>query len=209
MDFPGNSKNIPGGTPLTPKEVKPEKNVQKVVSVTAVQKKPSIHKRVKTLFFGGEFKSATSYVLGDVLLPAMKNMALDALSKGGEKLIFGDQPRRRYEPGRPRYSYNNPVERYSRPGILPDQPPRYSSIPRRQEVGEIILISREEADLVLERLTDIIDTYQVASVADLHELVGLPHSHIDQKWGWTMLRGASVRQTRDGYLIDLPPAESI
>jgi hypothetical protein len=92
--------------------------------------------------------------------------------------------------------------------MLPDQPP-YAPPRRRQDVGEIILISRDEAELVIERLTDIIDKYEVASVADLHDLVGLPTTYVDNKWGWSVLNSVGVRQIREGFLIDLPPVEPI
>ncbi len=35
--------------------------------------------------------------------------------------------------------------------------------------------------MVLERMNDIIDTYEVVSVADLHDLVGRPKSYVDEK----------------------------
>jgi len=93
-------------------------------------------------------------------------------------------------------------------GMLPDQPPLHS--PRRpHNVHEIILISREDAETVLERLVDIIDKYDVASVADLHDLVGLPTTYVDNKWGWTNLAQVDIRQIREGFLIDLPSAEQI
>jgi hypothetical protein len=63
--------------------------------------------------------------------------------------------------------------------------------------------------MVLERLSDIIEQYAVASLADLHELAGIPTTHVDNKWGWESLRFAEIRQIREGYLLDLPPAEAI
>lgn len=214
MDFPGNSHNPLGDNKqISPKETKeeaPKKDIQKVVSTDAVQRPKSIGRRFKALFSGGEAKGALKYIVADVMIPALRNLVVDATTKGVERIVYGNSPPRRYEPGRPRVSYNSPsvVDRYARrPGMLPDQPP-YSR-GRRQEVSEIILTSREDAELVVERLTDIIDKYDVASVADLHELVGLPSSHVDNKWGWSVLTYANVRQIREGYLIDLPPAEPI
>jgi hypothetical protein len=58
-------------------------------------------------------------------------------------------------------------------------------------------------------MTDIIDVYKVASVTDLHDLVGLPSTYVDNKWGWENLSYANVRQIREGYLLDLPPVEPI
>jgi hypothetical protein len=114
-----------------------------------------------------------------------------------------------------RYSYNrSPINRDVRYADLPDQPRRPTHAPRernpkRQAMGDIIMTSNEEADLVLERLTDIVDNYDTASIADLYDLLGLPHTYIDNKWGWDDLRDADVRQVREGFLIILPPAEPI
>ena len=206
MEFPGNSHNVTG----EPKEAKPKKDIQKVVTVDAVQRPKSLGRRFKDLFVRGEFKGASRYIATDVLLPALKNMIVDATSKGVERVIYGDAgPRRRYEPNRPRVSYNSPVDRYSRGRtMLPDQPP-YVTPRRRQDVGEVILVSRDDAELVIERLTDIIDKYDVASVADLHDLAGLPTTYVDNKWGWSTLNNVGIRQIREGFLIDLPQVEPI
>lgn len=212
-NFPGNSHNVTGEPkdPKDPKDEKPKKEeVKKVVSVDVVQRKKPLGRRFKDLFFGGEFKGATKYIFGDVLLPALRNMVVDATTKGVERVIYGESsPRRRPELGRPRISYNSPVDRgYSRSrAMLPDQPPYVSR--RRQDVGEIIIVSREEAEMVVERMIDIIDKYDVASIADLHDLVGLPTTYVDNKWGWANLNNVNIRQIREGYLIDLPSAEPL
>lgn len=73
----------------------------------------------------------------------------------------------------------------------------------------MILVSRDEAQLVLDTLIDIIDTYEFASVADLYDLAGLPTTYVDNKWGWGSLQYAEVRQVREGYLLDLPNVEPI
>lgn len=185
-----------------------EKVVQKVTTGTVVKKKQPLGQRFKAIFFGGDSKSAARYVAADVLLPAIKNLLVDTTTKGVERLVYGDsRPTRR--PGfdyRSRVQYNSPLMRSDpRTGRLPDQGPRMT----RRETSDLVLASREEADLVLERLLDILDKYDVASVADLYELTGLPTSHVDNKWGWTQLHNTEVRQVRDGWLLNLPPAEEI
>jgi hypothetical protein len=74
---------------------------------------------------------------------------------------------------------------------------------------DYILSRRDEAELVLERLRDIVDKYQVASVLDLKELLGLESNPVDNKWGWPFLTDASVVAVRDGFILDLPPEEPI
>lgn len=209
MDFPGNSQNPVGKSKPLQKQEVVKKEVVKVVSGPVVERKKPLGQRIKNIFFGGEFKNATRYIASDVLLPAFRNMVVDATSKGVERMIYGDaSPRRRADYGRTRVQYNAPVDRdrYSRPKAnLPDQ----ANSSRRQDIGDIILISREEAELVVERMSDIIDKYDVASVADFYDLVGLPTTFIDNKWGWTDMQYVDIRQVREGYVIVLPPIESI
>lgn len=207
MDFPGNQKNPVGDNPKPAKE---EKVVTKVVTTEVIHRPTSLGRRMKGIFLGGNISSVFRFVGQEVLLPALRSMVVDATSRGVERAVMGEAPRRRYEANRPRVSYNSPVYRDPRrTPMLPDQPPLRESRPRRQDVGEIILVSASEAESVIERLSDIIDKFEVATVADLHEICGLPSSFVDNKWGWTALNYANVRQIRDGFLLDLPPVEPI
>lgn len=214
--FPSNSQNVvnTGKAVRQQKAAPTEKEpVTKVVTDGVIHKKTPLSKKFKDVFFGGELKGAVHYITGDVLLPAFKKLVVDATSMGMERLIYGDtrprSPRRLDQQNPSRVLYNSPVNRDPRTrSMLPDQPP-YSAPPRHQDQGELIVVSRVDAEVVVERLSDIIDKYEVASVADLHALVGLPATYVDNKWGWTNLAYANIKQVRDGYLIDLPPVEPI
>jgi hypothetical protein len=203
--FPGNSKKAKAS-----EEKQEKKVIEKVVVGEVVQKKPPILQRIKNTFFAGDVDTVAKYLVQEVLLPAFRNLIVDSTTKGIEKMMYGDNMAPRYSAGsRSRYSYNKPVQRDQRPRVmLPDQPPHPP--PRsRHATPELIVSSKSEGDLVIERLVDIIDTYEVASIADLYDLLGLPNSYIDNKWGWTQLAYADVRQVREGFLIELPPADPI
>lgn len=217
MDFPSNSEKgkarpvSKDGKPVAKKKA-PEKNIEKVVTGEATKKPKSAGRRAKDVIFGEEFKAAAHYVMNEVLIPAVRNLIVDTTTKGIERVIYGDNaPRRSGAIGSGgRYSYNAPVNRgVQRRGNLPDQSTRFSTNRRKHNVDDILLKSRSEAEIVVERLLDIIDTYDCASVADLYELVGFPSSYIDNQWGWFFLHPVNVRQVREGYLIDLPPVEPI
>lgn len=210
MDYQSNAKKN-----KEEKKDHPEKDIQKVVTGEVVQKPKSVGHKFKDIFFGGDFKLAMRFVTAEVLLPALRNLMVDSVTKGAERLVYGESNYRRpgigprYDP-RPVVSYNNPlgIRRDPRMPNIPEQGPRPYR-PSRRDANDIILASREEAELVVERLIDIIDKYDVASVADLNDLLGLPTTHIDNKWGWTYLNNVEIRQIRNGYLIDLPSLEEI
>lgn len=212
-EFPSNSKFPPKLT----KVVVPDKVVEKVTTGAVIQKKRSLGSKFKEFFNINDSRSAAQYVVNDVVLPSIRNLIVDSTSRGVERLIYGDNSARRNNPRSPysqsRVQYNSPTTRFSGQGrsfSLPDQPPRGAQqIRPNHTLGEIILSSRQEAEIVLERLTDIVDKYETASVGDLNELVGLPSAYVDAKWGWTNLAFSNVRQTRDGFVLNLPPPEPI
>lgn len=215
MDFPSNSHKVTQGAQPKPKK-KEKEPLKPVVTGEVIVKKRPLGRKFKDVFFGGEFKMAAHYIVTGVMVPAVRNMIVDATTMGIERIIYGEssaQQRRRGvmpEVTRSKFSYGAISSRDPRVrGNLPDQAPVYSPSRTIRGISDITLISREEAEMVLDRLNDIIDEYDVASVADLHELTGLPTAYTDNNYGWSSLANASVRQTRDGFLLDLPPAEKI
>lgn len=205
--FPSNSNHPP-----TDKKERP--TLEKVVTGEVVSRPPSLGKKFKSVFISSDFRGARDYIFVDVILPALKNMIVDSSSKWVERVIYGETGRRRpSEPGRPRVTYNAP-QRYNpnrydpnRGVAIPDQAPHIRQA--RRDPGEIILSTRAEAETVLERLTDLIDNFDAASLQDLNELVGLPSSYIDNKWGWTNLASSDIQQVREGYLLLLPRVEAL
>lgn len=205
MDYQGNSKKSKEEASL------PVKKVEKVVTGEVVVPKKSLGRKFKDLFIAVDLKTVVHHIGNDVLFPALRNMLYDGATEGVKRMIYGEQAIRRREfGGGQRITYNNPISRGYR-NAPPLRPPA-GALPQRStryDREEFILSSREEAALVLERMNDIIDSYEVASVADLNDLVGLQTSHTDNKWGWQFLGDVQIRQIREGYLLDLPPAEPI
>jgi len=184
-----------------------DKNITRVTSGDTVRRRKSLRKQFSETFVAGDLRTAARYVMFDVLLPAAKDMIVEAGSTGIEKLIFGDSRRRTVsspQSGPTGYvSYNRMAmgvaSRLSAPERAMSRRAR-----SRHDFDEIILDSRTEAEEVIDRLYDLVNQYEHATVADLYELVGLASTHADQKWGWTDLHGAGVSRIRDGYLLDLP-----
>lgn len=210
MDYQGNA-NKDKEKP-TQRE-RPDKKLEKVVTGEVSQKPRGVGRKFKEVFFGGDAKNAASFVVSDVLLPALRNLIVDAVTNGAEKLIYGESRGR----GRSRTNYGARYQ-YNAGYPSPFRPDPRERLPMggargirqgRHEVNDIVIATKEEAELVAERLVDIVDQYEVASLADLYELVGLPSSHIDNKWGWTFLGNIQIRQIRQGYLLELPPLEEI
>ena len=198
-EFPPNSKKAAAAE---------EKKIEQVTTTEAIRRKKPLGKRFTETFFGNDLKSVVNYVVSEVLVPAAKDMAVEAGSQGLERFIFGDtSPRRRNTRNAPQgHIANNRMRGPSRPTDRPTRGRRSG----RVEFDEIILQSRSEGQEVLSQMYDILSRYDSVTVSDLYELVGLRASHTDLKWGWTDLHGASVDRLRDGsFLLDLPTPEAL
>lgn len=195
------------------KSTTPEKNLDKVVKGEVIVKKKGLGRRAKDLVLAADLKGAAKYVLISVMIPNIRNLIFEAGDTWWKQIVYRGEPSRRSGlPGSSyRVQYNNPIQRQQYP---PD--PRYAPPvqqgPRRSQRSsqdDLILSSRQEAEEVLTHLNDIIEKYDCASVFDLHELVGIPSNHAEQKWGWGSLVGTPIHQVREGFLLALPPAEPI
>jgi len=188
---------------------KPE--IKKVVKTDAIKRKKSLGKRFVEVFGGGDAKGVWSYVFMDVLIPAAKDTVVQATSEGVERLIFGDVRGGGRRPGRATNGHVSYGSRYSSPqrGARDDS----RSLSRRgratHNFDEIILGTRSDAEEVLDRLFALLSQYEIATVADLYDLVDLEKTYMDDKWGWTDLRGAGATRVRNGYLLDLPRPEPL
>jgi hypothetical protein len=212
VELPANSiKSKSGKTPPA------AKRTEKVVTGTVVQKPQSLWKKAKASIIAGDVSDSDSssiwqFVVLDVLIPAAKNMLTDtvsmmgdAISEGVRQALLGDN-RIRAGSGRPAHiSYNQVTRRSSAPEYR-----TFSSRARSQhDFNEVILASRGEAEEVLDRLRDLVSQYDVATVADFYDLVGVSGPFTGEKWGWYDLRSATIRHVHGGYLIALPRTQPI
>ena len=205
-EFPPNSQASKKGVPSA-------KDISPVVSSGAVRRKKSLRRQFTETFIAGNSKSAIQYVLFDVLLPAAKDMIVEAGSQGIEKLLYGDSHRRRgvTRPQSGPAGYVSYGQYSHSMGSRQSGPARAMSrqARSRHNFDEIILDQRSEAEEVIDQLFELVAKYDSATVADLYELVGLASTHTDHKWGWEDLMGAGVSRVRGGYLLDLPEPEPL
>lgn len=197
VTYPSNSKSD---------KVRPEKPaVEQVTTGKVVRKRKGISGRLAENIGGGEeVESVAQYILLEVLIPAAKNMISDAVSQGMERLLFGES---RPRSTGTRHGYTP----YNRARTPTEYRPRDLS-PRARathDFDDIILDTKVEADEVLEQLAGLLDSYEQASVSDLYDLVGITGNFTDTKWGWTDMRGMSVRRVREGYKLILPKTQPL
>ena len=192
--YPGNSdrsKERKDITPVVKARIKRESTARKVVGEI-------IREDARTV---GET------VLWDVIIPTVKNLISDTVTRGIESMLYGGDSRPRSKTSYSDYSG------YSRPKGSRDHTSerrdRRSARPAEPERNEIIFDSRSDANDVIDRMSDLIDQYGQASLADLNALIGASSNFIDDNWGWTDMGSFNVRQVRDGFLLTHDEPQSL
>lgn len=209
-DFPGNSRR-PVPTDKTEPCVE-EKKLDKVVTGKVVRRKKPLGRRLMDTFFSGE--GVFGYLVKEVLVPALQATATDMVTQGIEKAVYGEvrSPNRTVRGGttlpRTHISYDRPSS-----AIRPSQvssPLRRSVVqPSAVEVGDIILATKIEAQVVVDKLYETVEEYGAATVGNLNDLIGQTSVHTDYRWGWTDLTQMMVKRVREGYLLVLPEPEDL
>lgn len=184
------------------------KKVEKIVKGKVKTKKKSEISKFKDVFISEDAKDVKSYIMMDILIPAAKKAISDIVRDGIDMILYGNTVHKRssgYSSGAPYVSYRSYSDRDRR------MDSSYRSSTRRPsyDYDDIILETRQEAEDVLERMDELLDTYEIVSVADLYDLVGMTGNYTDNRYGWTNLGNAEPIHVRDGWLLKLPKARPI
>ncbi len=183
-------------------EPMPEKRTEKVVTGNVKQRKKSGLAKAGSIFVPGDVDSVKSYILMDVLVPSIKRAISDIVCNGINMLL--GEPNRG-KPGTPgakvayrQYYRSDDRQDYARPRAQ-----------AQYNYDDIIFETRGDAEEVLYRMEELLERFEVVSVADLFDMAGISCNYTDNKYGWTDLRNARVERVRDGYIINLPRATTL
>ena len=182
------------------KESLPEKKrVEKVIhGKVKVRPKSGLHK-LTDVFISEDAANVKSYIVMDVLVPAVKKAISDIVRDGIDMILYGES-KGRSSSSSSYVSYRD----YSRRDE--DRFRDRDRDRRGYNHDDIVLESRGEAEEVITRMDELIETYGVVSVADLYDLVGKTCEYTDYKYGWTNVRNAEPIRVRDGWMLRLPKA---
>lgn len=184
------------------------KEKKDIVSVAKARvKRESTAKKVVGEIIREDARSVGETVLWDVIIPTVKNLISDTVTRGIESMLYGGDSRPRSKSSYSDYSG------YSRPKGTRDRPAerreRRSARHAEPERNEIIFDTRSDANDVIDRMSDLIDQYGQVSLADLNALIGASSNFIDDNWGWTDMGSFDVRQVRDGFMLTHDEPQSL
>jgi hypothetical protein len=208
-NYHGNSHKAKGKLTTVKNEETPAEKPAVEPVAQGVKRKKSVGKRFIEAFTGEDVQSVGQYVFWDVLIPAAKSMILEAITTGVERTMYGDSRPRSSSVGRRSgyVSYNRmskPTSTYNDSGWKPRELSRGARA--RHNFEDILLGSRAEAEEVLDKLTSLIEKYDVATVSDLYSMVQITGEYTDDKWGWTRdeVNSFDIRRISQGYMLILP-----
>ena len=196
MEIPEYKSNSHKSKEQSTSPVEREK-VEKVVSGTVKTKKKNGFRKFFSNIIAEEGSNLKNYIVEDVVIPSVKKAISDTI----DMVLYGDS-RRGNRVNASKISYRS---YYDRP--YDDPRPRDTGLARSgYSFDEVILDSRGDAEQVISQMGDLIETYGMASVADMYDLVGISCDYTANKYGWTNIRNAEVVRTRDGYMLKMPKA---
>ena len=181
-----------------------KKKIEPVVKSGAKLRKKNELQKVAGSIISEDAKSVKSYILMDVLVPAIKDAIEDIVTNGIRMLLRGDTSARRNGPsgGISHISYNKAYDRRDRSSL--DRPRGV------MDFDDLILPTRYEAEEVLRSLDDLIETYRIVSVADMYEAAGIrDFEYTARNYGWKDIRRAEVVHVKNGYWLKMPNVSPI
>lgn len=180
-----------------------EKKVQKVVS-GKVKTKANEKRKLANIFISEDAANVKSYVVMDVLVPAIKKAISDIVTDGIDMILYGGSHSGKHESGN-KISYKSYYDDNKRDDRR-DSSYRSRS---RFDYDDLVFDSRAECEAVREQMVDVIDTYGFVTVADMYDMADIPAPYTSSKYGWTNIRTAETVRVRDGYVLKLPKAMPI
>ena len=160
---------------------------------------------VTKIFFVETADHVKDYVVKEVIVPGIKGVIFDMLSRGMQMLLWGDTS------VIPTSGTTKPSSIYHQAGAQQQQHNSSISAPirnvkRRYMYDPLILSTQDDAKHLLEEMQKVINNSSsgFVSVADMYDIVGETRDWTDADSGWRTLRGADIQPIRGGWILKLP-----
>lgn len=182
------------------------KVIQQVTTSEARIRKAPIGRRIRENFIRTPASSVWQGMIWDVFIPGLVDNIGSALHDGIDSMFGGTRMGRRTGSNRYAHSSASGISRYNPDNALGHR--RHEQFDedarRNQDISVIEIDSRVEAEEVLNQMNFLIDQFDVCTLADFYQLVGISPNHPDYKFGWENLGNARVVHSRGAYYLDLP-----
>lgn len=149
-------------------------------------------------FISEDVNNVKSYIVMDVLVPAIKKAISDIVTNGIDMILYGEAGKSKKNSTASKVSYQKYYDGGKKDYAAPKSRTSY-------EYDELLFETRGDAESVLDAMNEIIAQYEVVSVADLYDLANVSNdNYAANKYGWTDIAGCRAVRVRDGYILKLP-----
>lgn len=179
-----------------------EKRAEKVIKGKAKVKKNDMRK-LTNVFISEDVSNVKNYIFMDVIVPAVKKAIYDLVVGTLDMSLYGGKGRDSKRPIADKVSF---TDYGSASRNRDDRSYGRTRTTSGYSYDDIVVDTRGEAEAVLSRMDELMETYGIVRVADLYDLVGVTGQYTDNNYGWTNIRNAEVVRVRDGYKIKMPRA---
>lgn len=183
-----------------------KKEVAKVTKGKVKTAEKSALRKFGEAFIEDDMADIKTYVISDVIIPAIKNLIFDSLIGSVEMALFGTSSRSRRGGSN---GSNSHYVSYSKSSNNRDRRTDDSRSSSRNDYQSVIFEERADAEEVLDTLCALIEDYGQATIGDFYDAAGItPDNNFakNEEYGWENLNSARVQRSRDGYILSLPKA---
>lgn len=182
-----------------------EKKIEKVITGSAKSKKKGEMQKFADVFISEDVGNVKSYIVMEVLVPAIKKAISDIVTNGIDMILYGETGHTRKNSSASKVSYGKYYGESERKREY-----RQSGTRNGYDYDDIIFETRGDAESVLDAMNEIISQYNVVSVGDLYDLADVStDNYAANKYGWSDISGCKPVRVRDGYILKLPKATPI
>lgn len=157
-------------------------------------------------FIEEDAKTIASSIKNDILVPTIKDLIANGVKMAIDMLLFGES--------NGGYSYHGPRKGgTSYDKMYTNRATASTGIkvtPKtRYDIDVLTFDQRIDAELVLESLSDHMETYKCFSIANYYQACGRPYVYTDDNYGWYTMQGISIVHVPGGWAIDFPKPEPL
>ena len=190
-------------------DTKKEKVIKPVVKNQVTEKNRSAISKFRKILIGGSLSETIAYLRKDVLVPKLQETIVEAVDKGTDMLVYGEDAPVRSRKQNKGIGMFEKVS-YHSSSATPKRRAIENASKKTRDFRDLVFETKEDAQNVLDSMLELIDQYEEVSINDLYDLVNRSGNFTDNKYGWTNLSSAKIVRTRVdgaiGWVLDLPPA---
>ena len=181
--------------------------------------KPTAGKMVMDAIFAEDLNEALDGVKYDVVVPSVKEFLCNTLMETVQRLFYGSSraPRKNY------YSSSSTIRTYGSTSLPPSYAGSALARGRERDISyqggrirsdNIVMITADKAQKVIDTLKNVIYTRGYVTVAQLYDIVSYEDENYvgqldstDNDYGWVDLSSARKRRVYNGWQVVLPEPE--